>query len=64
MENPNPVVLVHALEGKPDDPIKFTGKSERDIRVRWLVADPEDAAVGRPVATIGHHLSRQDCAQA
>ena len=33
-------IFVHALEGMPDDPIGFTGKSERDIRVRWLVGEP------------------------
>lgn len=40
-----PNIFVHALEGKPDDP-KFQGKSERDIRVRWLVTMPEGAPVG------------------
>ena len=32
-------VFIQALEGPPDDLIAFTGKSERDIRVRWLVAN-------------------------
>ncbi len=39
-------ILVHALEGMPDNPKNFTGNSERDIRVRWLVTDPEGAPVG------------------
>ena len=39
-------IFVHALEGKPEDLTDFRGKTERDIRVRWLVADPEDAAIG------------------
>ena len=41
-----PKIFVHALEGMPDDPHNFTGNSERDIRVRWLVTDPEGAPVG------------------
>lgn len=33
-------IFVHALEGAPEDPINFTGKTERDIRVSWLVGNP------------------------
>lgn len=35
-----PKIFVHALEGEPEDPINFTGKTERDIRVSWLVGNP------------------------
>lgn len=35
-----PKIFVHALEGMPDDLEAFTGKSERDIRVSWLVGNP------------------------
>lgn len=31
--------FIQALEGPPDDLIAFTGKSERDIRARWLIWD-------------------------
>lgn len=39
-------IFVHALEGKPDDPKDFNEKSERDIRVRWLVTDSPHGQVG------------------
>src|SRR5512136_237627 len=38
--NAMPKIFVHALEGEPEDPINFTGKAERDIRVSWLVGNP------------------------
>jgi ABC-type transport system substrate-binding protein len=34
-----PTIFSHALEGPPEDPTHFLGKTERDIRVRWLVAN-------------------------
>jgi len=38
--------LVHALEGMPEDLDNYMGKTERDIRVRWLVADKPGDPVG------------------
>jgi ABC-type transport system substrate-binding protein len=39
-------IFVHALEGKPEKP-DFSGATERDIRVSWLVTD------GTPGAPVG-----------
>ncbi len=37
-------IFFHALEGAPEDPVNFTGQTERDIRVRWLVTDDSPGA--------------------
>ncbi len=42
----NRKIFVHALEGIPDDPDKFTGSSERDIRVKWLISDAPGTGPG------------------
>jgi|WetSurMetagenome_2_1015567.scaffolds.fasta_scaffold06609_3 ABC-type transport system substrate-binding protein len=39
-------VFIQALEGPPDDPIAFTGRSERDIRARWLTWDAAENSAG------------------
>lgn len=39
-------IFVHALEGSPEDLKDFSGKTERDIRVRWLVTDKPGDPVG------------------
>ena len=39
-------IFIQALEGPPDDLIAFTGKSERDIRARWLIWDDVASAPG------------------
>jgi ABC-type transport system substrate-binding protein len=39
-------VFIQALEGPPDDLIAFTGKSERDIRARWLIWNDVASAPG------------------
>ena len=41
-----PKTFIQALEGPPDDLIAFTGKSERDIRARWLIWDDVASAPG------------------
>ena len=38
--------FIQALEGPPDDLVGFTGKSERDIRARWLIWDDVANAPG------------------
>jgi len=38
--------LVHALEGMPEDLENYRGKTERDIRVQWLVTDRPGGLVG------------------
>jgi peptide/nickel transport system substrate-binding protein len=40
-------IFVHALEGEPEDLKNFSGKTERDIRVRWLLTNE----LGGPVGT-------------
>ena len=42
----NKKVFVHALEGWPEDTSNFKGKTERDIRVRWLVTRADNEPVG------------------
>jgi len=38
--------LIHALEGMPEDLDNFQGKTERDIRVRWLVRNKTNSGPG------------------
>jgi len=39
-------IFVHALEGMPEDLKNYSGKTERDIRVQWLVTDKPGGLVG------------------